>query len=272
MEAKIDAESIVGEQREVFRYDSNILPYFITPASLISFLAAFLSAYLLSPLFWSILLPANKNPPRSNMYFHTMLGSTLHAVVAISLFVYLMAYGLMATNRVFSKSPLGFTAMQISLGYLLGDLIICLIDPELRHHTGFIVHHIAGIVGISLSLFHQGKLMFFVVYRLIAECSTPFVNLRYILSDLGIKDGSSYLFAGISMLISFILCRIVVLPWHWYELLTCVMTEEATELVPLFFKFWLGFNYLVFDVLNVYWTYKMIRGLLKLIKAKRKSN
>ena len=270
MAEESNADSMMEEQREVFHYEPSIWPFFITPALLITFLAALLIPYIVSPPFWSFVLPASKNPPRSNMYFHTMLTSTIHAIVSTALTSYILWFGLMGSNRVFSKSPKGFVAMQISLGYFIGDLIVCLLDPKLRADRGSMVHHIAGIVGLSLGLFYQGKFMFFVVYRLIAECSTPFVNLQHILHDLNEKDGTPYIFAGISMLITFILCRIIIIPWHWYEILTIVVTEEAALLVPLFFRVWLGGNYLVFDILNVYWCYKIMRGAFKLFKAKRK--
>ena len=260
------------EQREIFHYEPSIWPFFITPAFLIAFLASLLIPYLISPPFWSLLLPASKNPPKSNMYFHTMLTSTIHAIVSTLLTSYLLAFGLMGSNRVFSKSSLGFATMQISLGYFIGDLIVCLIDPKLRADRASMIHHIAGIVGLALCLFYQGKFMFFVVYRLIAECSTPFVNLRRILHDLKEKDGGLYIFVGFGMLITFVLCRIIVIPWHWYEILTVVVTEEAALLVPLFFRVWLGGNYLVFDFLNIYWCYKIMRGALKLFNSMRKSN
>ena len=105
------AEFIMAEEREVFYEEPNVFPYFITPASLVSFLFSPFIAYLVNPLFWRIFLPANKNPPRSDVYFHTMLGSTIHAIVASSLTCYLMAFGLMGSNCVFSKSPLGFAIM-----------------------------------------------------------------------------------------------------------------------------------------------------------------
>lgn len=256
------------EQREVFYEESNSIPYFITPVSVISFLFSPLTAYTLSPLLWSMILPANKTPPRSNVYFHTLLGSTLHAFVVSLLTIYLMVYGLMGTNRVWSKSPLGFATMQISFGYFVGDFIVSLLDPKLRSDSGMLVHHVAGMVGIGLSLFYQGKFMFFVVYRLIAECSTPFVNLRYVLANFGQKNGSLYASVGISMLASFILCRIIVIPWHWYEYSTTIVTEEAAVVVPLFFRLWLGGNYLVFDVLNIYWCYKIVKGMIKFFTKK----
>lgn len=255
---------------EDFIYDPDVLKFFLTPAFLISFLASLVSPYIVSPPLWKAILPAHKNPPRSDKHFHTMLSSTVHAVVSSSLCVYIMWYGLMGTNRIFSHLPLGFTTMQISLGYFIGDFIVCLLDPKLRSDTGSMIHHVAGIVGVSLSLFHQGKAMFFVIYRLFSECSTPFVNLRSILSDIGEKDRTLYIYTGVSMLITFLLCRIVVIPWHWYEILKTVMSVECTLLIPLFFRVWLGVNYLVFDILNIYWAYKIIKGAVKLYTTKMK--
>ena len=269
MAAEGNDEVIIGELGEIFYYEPNTLPFLISPAFLTSFCISLLTPYLVSPLLWSILLPVNKNPPKSNMYFHTMLTSTIHAIVSALLTSYLLVYGMMGINRVFSKSSLGFMTMQISLGYFVGDFIVCLCDAKLRASTASLIHHVAGIVGLSLSLFFQGKLMFFVVYRLIAEFSTPFVNLRYILSDLQRKDGHAYLFAGFSMLITFVICRIIVIPWHWYEIVTTLVTEEAAVIIPLFFQVWLGGTYLLFDVLNVYWCYKIVRGVRKLVKTRK---
>lgn len=241
------------------------LSYFITPAFLISFVATLLSPCYLSPRLWRVLLPANRAPPR-NKHFHTMLSSTVHAIISSSLSVYILWYGLMGTNRIFSKLPLGFTTMQISLGYFVGDFIVCLCDPKLRSDKGSMAHHLAGIVGLSLGLYHQGIGMFFIVYRLIAELSTPFVNLRSILLDLGFKQRNVlHIFAGMIMLIMFFLCRVIVIPWHWYEILTTVTTEECVLHIPLFLRVWLGVNYLAFDVLNIYWWWRMVRRAFKLL-------
>ena len=100
---RAEFQNIMGEEKEVFCEEPDIFPYFITPASVVSFLFSPFIAYIVSPLFWRILLPAGKNPPRSDVYFHTILGSTIHAIVASSLTCYLMTFGLMGSNHVFSS-------------------------------------------------------------------------------------------------------------------------------------------------------------------------
>ena len=249
---------MMEEQEDKF-YEPSVWPFFVTPALLITFLSSLLIPYLISPLFWSLLFPASNNPPRSNMHFHTVLTSTVHAIVSTVLALYLLVSGEMNSNRVFSKSPLGFITIQISLGFFAGDFIVNLLDPKLRTDWGGVIHHAAAIGGLIFCLFYQGIFMFFVIYRLITECSQPFVNLSYVLYKLDKHDGILYNCASIIMFVLFVLCRIVVIPWHWYVVRTVVVTKEASLLVPLIFRVGLVCNYFVFDILNVLWCYSIMR-------------
>ena len=243
---------------EEFYYEPSIWPFFITPTLLITFLSSLLIPYLISPPFWNLLLPSSKNPPRSNMHFHTVLTSTTHAIVSTVLALYLLVSGEVNSNRVFSKSHLGFLTIQLSLGFFIGDYIVNLLDPKLRADWGGMIHHAAAIGGLVFCLFYQGLFMFFVIYRLITECSQPFVTLCHVLHELECNDGMLYTCASVVKLVVFILCRIVVIPWHWYVIVTTLKTEEAALLVPLIFRVGLVGNYFVFDVINVRWFYTIM--------------
>ena len=240
-----------------FYYEPSIWPFFITPTLLISLLSSLLIPYLVSPPFWSLFL-SSKNPPRSNMHFHTVLTSTIHAFVSVVLALYLLFSGEVNSNHAFSKSHLGFVTIQLSLGFFIGDCIVNLLDPKLRADRGGMIHHAAAIGGLVFCLYYQGLFMFFVVYRLITECSQPFVNVRYVLHELECIDGMLYTCASVAMWVVFILCRIVVIPLHWYVIVTTVATEETFLLVPPLFRVGLVCNYLVFDFLNVCWCYTMM--------------
>ena len=243
---------------EEFYYEQNIWPFFMTPTLLITFLLSLLIPYLVSPPFWSLLLPSSKNPPRSNMYFHTVLTSTIHAIVSTVLALYLLVSGEVNSNHAFSKSHLGFVTIQFSLGFYIGDYIVNLLDPKLRADWGGMIHHAAAVGGLVFCLYYQGLFMFFVVYRLITECSQPFINLSYVLHELEFHDGMLYTCASVVMLVVFIFCRIIIIPWHWYVIVTTVATEEAVLLVPLIFRVGLVGSYFIFDVLNVLWCYTLM--------------
>jgi len=255
-------------EEEVFTKDPSSLPYIFTPAFVVSFIVTLLCPFVVCPLLFPVLIPRYNSLGETKSHFNTLLSSTIHAVIASSLTIYILVFGVLGTNRVFSKSPLGFTLMQISLGYFVADMFVCLQDPLLRKDIGSMFHHLAGIIGIGLGLYHQGWFAFFIVYRIISELSTPFVNLRWVFYELGppYKDSFWYYFASFGMVVTFFLCRILVIPWHWYEVLVTI-THPSALIVPLVLRVWICVNYIMFDVLNLYWFGKMIRGLVKVYRS-----
>ena len=254
-------------QEEVFTKDPSSLPYILTPAFIASFTVTLLCPFVICPLLFPVLVPGYRSLGRRRNHFDTLLSSTLHAVVASSLTCYILMFGSLGTNRVFSKSSLGFTTLQISLGYFVADFFVCLKDPDLRKDIGSLLHHLAGIIGIGLGLYNQGLYAFFIIFRLISELSTPFVNLRWVFYELGppYKDSLWYYVVSLGMVVSFFLCRILVLPWLWYQLLTTIV-DPSSVIVPLVLRVWICINYTIFDVLNVYWFGKMIRGAVKVCR------
>ena len=244
--------------------------YLFTPAFLMSFIVTLVLPLVLSPLACGILVPQSKNVPANRQtHFHTLSSSTVHAVVASVLAVYLLVSGTLGPTHVFSKSSVGFATMQLSLGYFTGDFIVSLLDPVLRSDVGSIIHHLAGITSISIGLVHQGKLMFFIVYRLISELSTPMVNLRWFHYQLDNKNSCGYSFASLSMMITFFLFRIVPIPWHWIVLIQTLNDPLCPIVVELQWRIWIVGIYIVFDVLNLYWFSKMIKGAMKVYSRRK---
>ena len=245
-------------------WEPSSLPFIFAPPFFISVVMVFVCTWILSPLLGGKVVPKFKSfKLKDKSYFKTIPSSTIHAIVTVSLSTYILINGLMGSNRFFSKSQLGFVNMQITLGYFIGDFIVVLFDPHLRNDFPFIVHHIAGIIGLSLGLYLQGKGMFFIVYRMLGETSTPFLNAFYLFRMTDNKENKWFLFISWAMLITFFIFRIIVIPWHWYEILRAVFHPAAPQFIPVFFRFWLGINYLAFDVLNLFWFRKMVQGAIK---------
>ena len=248
---------------KLFTMEDSSLPFLLNPVSVAAFFTTLFVCFVVSPPIRLYLAKVcGELPERSTKHFDTLLGSTVHAVVVVAFTFYIMAFGLLGEYRVFSKSSLGFITLQVSLGYFLADLVIVLMDPKLRSDKGSLMHHLAGITGIGLCLYFQGKLMYFIIARLISEASTPFVNLRWILHEFHITDGKLFKTAAHGMLVTFFTARIVTMPWYWYETYHCYM-HPGIVLVPDCFKVWAICNFLVFDMLNLYWFYRMVLGAIK---------
>ena len=176
----------------------------------------------------------------------------------------------MGENRVFSKCWLGFGVMQLSLGYFVADFLNCLVDSELRKDKAMLAHHVTSIIGLFLGLYHQGKFMFFIVYRFVAECSTPFVNLFWVLRLLKRQQSTLFLVDSVLMVIVFCACRIAPIPWHWWVFLQTLF-DSRIVLLPWYLRLWTLMTYVVFDALNILWFWKMARGCMKYFRESDKT-
>ena len=95
-------------------------------------------------------------------------------------------------------------------------------------------HHFCFIAGVGAELFMRGEFMYFGVLQAIIEGSSPFVNWRFTLIETGMKDSIWYTFASLGMMVSFLFCRMVKMPWHWYALYDAIFSLEGAKVSMLF--------------------------------------
>lgn len=259
----------MDSESEVYTYtvDPNWSSFIFSPALFISFGLTLTFCYVLCPILAYFYIPEWKiqslGERKANLY--SLFGSSVHAIVACVLALYAIRSGELGNNVIFSKSPLGFTILQITLGYVCGDLVICILDPYLSGVYSTLLHHVAMIAGISMCLFYQGFFLYFVVWRVLAEFSTPFVNFRMVVSELGDKRSWMYYFASIGMTVSFFSCRIVMIPWYTYELVVAIFFNPEVNIIPMHLQVYMFVNYTAFDILNIYWFFKILKGAYKLM-------
>lgn len=97
-----------------------------------------------------------------------------------------------------------------------------------------------------------------------AEFSTPFVNLRWLLEAVGCsKTGFPYVFNGLIMTLLFYGSRIFVMPYFWYRAWLLLIPENINRVGHLAYV--LVIASAVLDVINILWAYKMYRGVHKVI-------
>ena len=246
------------------------MPYLFGWYFRILFILTFISPRVISPWLGRTLIP--ESYAKLGKYLslvNTLFMSTLHAVVVSLTTLYILATVCME-NRVFSKCWLGFATMQLSLGYFVGDFINCLVDAELRKDKANLAHHVVGMIGLYLGLYHQGKFMFFIVYRFVAECSTPFVNMFWLLRLMKKQQSKLFVVNSVLMVTVFFACRIAPIPWHWYKFFWTQM-DPAVVLLPWYLRLWTLATYVVFDALNLLWFRKMLNGCIKFFLKSDKS-
>lgn len=249
------------------------LQYVLVPTTLISFLLALTSCYVVSPFLGNLFLPFYRNIDEGRkQYFNSLLFSTVHAIVVCTLsIIVVVPLPWTAESFIYHDSPYGFFALQFAVGYFMADIIIILSSPFMRKDLSMIVHHISSLVSVFLGCAFEGYWMPFVMLRILVEASTPFVNLRWILSEIKEpKTSPLFLFDAFGLTASFFIFRILPIPllyYVFYNLAVGDMQPSATVTFPMPFKMAVLCLVLCLDFLNLYWCAKIFRGIRKVIKT-----
>jgi len=196
--------------------------------------------------------------------------STLHAIlVTICSFTLVCMTSATLEYEEYTKwtnSTAVFT-VSWSIGYFIYDILWMAwyrndVNPEILSFF----HHIIGILALFASLW-LNLLVYFALFQLIAEFSTPFVNLRWMLSALDKKSKEIYKINGYVMMLSFFISRIASIPWLWYTIAHVLPTNSYQQnLSTIQTVTWLSFCVFI-NLLNLYWMFKMVHGAYKFLKG-----
>ncbi len=239
--------------------------------SLCTFIVTLVLTLGVSPIFSSLLLTEKRKAIIGNKkaYLQSTLSSSTHAVVATIGSVYVMSTGELAIDPVLNTSSVGTAMMQMSLGYTCADFVICLIDQHMRKDKGIILHHLAMMAGLGAGLYYR-FFQYYIVFRSLSEFSTPFVNFWWVLHNLKIEGRTRYATASILMVLAFFVCRIAVIPGINYKLHMSMWSPSGLQ-VPWYLRVYMIVNFTVFDILNVVWFYRMLRGAYKMFVKKNRT-
>ena len=233
-------------------------------------IATLVCGLLISPIIGSLFVDGYKDLGKKKGDFNTRIGSSIHAFFTCFAAVYLLLTDQrLWEDKLFSPSRRAEQMLEISLGYFCGDYILVLLDPVMRVDKGNLAHHFVSASGIAISLYLQ-QMVFFVVYRYTNELSTIVVNLFVVLHMLKRPHGKFYIIVSVTMVTTFFLCRVTVIPVHWVWMYNAFMDPNAAH-IHISIYCWAFVVYPVFDMLNIYWFYKMLRGMFKAISKFIKS-
>ena len=104
----------------------------------------------------------------------------------------------------------------------------------------------------------------------LCELSTPFVNARWILKEVGGGSGTlAYALNGIAMIVAFATFRVVAGLAYLYQIFVLVprLGPALSELGVL--GNFIQPGAILFYTLNLYWMYKILAGAIKLFFPKR---
>ena len=247
--------------------------YLLSPLTFIFCIATILSFKVASPYLSQKFVHFYPSLPGSKKdYWNSLPVSFVHAplVTLFCILAVIFDQDGSVENQVLMKSKIGTAALQMSFGFFVGDFYV-IFSSNMSERREFIFHHISSLISMAIGLLFGGRWMMLALVRLTSEMSTPFVNFRWILQESNTpKTTKKYLFCGIGMTVTFYVSRVFVIPFHWYFFARMMFYEHSLDperMFPFPLQIWTIFACLVFDCLNIYWAYKIAKGLISFLRV-----
>lgn len=233
---------------------------------------AFVAVHSVVPDPWYAALPL-----RAKMSVNEAFLSTLHALWCCAIGFATLFAGDAYTEPSVCVGPSPDwrrMCLLLTVGYFLHDLQI-----EVTAGSGkggkpdpsMIFHHVFITVTWALAL-HFDMFTWFMCTLLLNEASTPFLNLRWYLAQRKRNSGQLYVINGISLVVMFFVCRVVLIPLLAYVAYLhnfCYVPDMAGVRLAMVGMF--VFNWIAHYSLNVFWFYKLARGALKTLASLKDS-
>eukprot|EP00287_Rhodomonas_sp_CCMP768_P010127 CAMPEP_0196735734 /NCGR_PEP_ID=MMETSP1091-20130531/14055_1 /TAXON_ID=302021 /ORGANISM="Rhodomonas sp., Strain CCMP768" /LENGTH=305 /DNA_ID=CAMNT_0042079395 /DNA_START=49 /DNA_END=967 /DNA_ORIENTATION=- len=195
-----------------------------------------------------------------------LVPSTAFIVFSCGLSVYtLISDSDLQQHRLNGNTELSSLIIDIATGYFIYDSVVIALHLK-DDGVAYLAHGI-------LCLFTYGLAAFYHVYHfygpvfLLFEFTTLFVNCRWILYELNLKDSKMYFWNGLCLLIAWFLVRIVFgfssSYFFWTD--TVEAYRRSTVAVPI--MGWYCFSNISLNCLNVMWFLQIVRGALKAVSG-----
>jgi hypothetical protein len=210
----------------------------------------------------------NKLTLSQTSYWDCSLVSTLHAL-GITLYAFDCGWrnGFFGSDDLSMTTTCSTNALSIFMGYILSDLCWVLwYSKEWPGSLPMILHHVIALTTYTdLSARKLGHNLTLAI--LLMEVTTPFMNCRWFLSQIGMKHTQLYLINGLIMVQAWTVFRIVLGAylgiWMWR------MRDQIAE-APWFTK-WVSLwgSFVLMYALQWFWFVKLVQGALKVLLSKK---
>ena len=180
--------------------------------------------------------------------------STIHACVMFGITAYYWIYVNPSVEISAAGNRIEARALDIMMGYLYYDILY---EMCTSRQTDSLSHHVLGIVShLSSRLSNNKAAAFYSMLVYIAEGSTPFLNISWLLHLLQWKKTMAFKLCAITLIISFFCCRILLGPYMVHHMLT--HREEWGKDGRGSLVIGNTPSVSIFAILNFYWFYKLL--------------
>ncbi|CAF0809336.1 unnamed protein product [Brachionus calyciflorus] len=236
--------------------------YRAVPFSVIFASIFYISLYLFRKYWVSF----NRLDASVQIQFISRVVSSIHALIVTLLGSYvLIADHDLYSNKLIYKSDIIILNYNMVIGYLFIDFLLMIYYKKDIFEWQFVLHHLVSSAACIISS-NYGYFAYIAALRTLSEASTLFVNFRWFLLTLNMKDSKWYIINGIIGFISFGLVRIVTLIPIWKVFFEYISYTQWPT-IPLIFKLICLIAGVLLDSLNIYWFYRIISIITKSVKS-----
>ncbi|KAL8531344.1 hypothetical protein ACS0TY_008099 [Phlomoides rotata] len=229
----------------------------------------------------------NATPTKESRWFSAVLAGILMCKVVYTLTGVISASLVKEYNRLNRKQKLewnnrGFSTFHAIVAaaaslYLLtvSDLFDDSQDQLIINRTSSLSETVMGVMHHGLSMYAiiqslwSGQAQIYILMVLFTESTTPFVNLRWYLDVAGRKNSKLYTYNGVALFFGWLVARIFLFVFFYYHMF--VHFDQVKQVFPV------GFYSLLtvpcaLAVMNVFWFWKITRGMVKTLSKARRSH
>ena len=234
--------------------------------SVISYLSWLIIFRLLSPRLSPRLVPSySKLSQRDKLKWDSALVSQWFAFVVGGVTV----YGFLADPQLY-RDPIWGTSSVVCLecgmiiGYLTAHMTMMALEPAALYDVLYILHHVTALTTVT-AVATSGACAFFLFYRFLHVLPNIFLNFLKLFNLVKMEKKSRLFLAnGITFIVVFFLCRIVVMPGYYYAFLSF----WSVKIQPPLYTFYVsGACGVIIDAMNFYWFYLVCKGFIKVISS-----
>jgi len=230
-----------------------------------SFISSFFIMEILSPYLFSKFHFYQHLSSDQKLEWNSRFLSTIHAAIVTLRTLYVLSFHHFE-DLVWQPDIFAFHSIAITTGYIIADLVMLMIYQEKIGGTiGIGIHHLTTIVAYMICLVNR-YLVYFANFKLLAEASTVFLNLRWSLVTCGKKTSQLYFYNGLALTSTFFLSRLFIIPFFYREVFNTIGTSTYKEAVSYSSHItWISIS-IILDVLNFIWFRKLVLGILNYLK------
>lgn len=208
---------------------------------------------------------------KNRAFLTSTLQSIVNAFMMVAGAIYLLQihwdwFGMEGEFLMFNDDPTVFGLASILAGYFACDFAMSLIFHHYFQDTGMVLHHFIFLTCCLINLYYK-RFAFQFIWLALGELSTPFVNFRWVLHLLGMKETKLYLLNAFVLSVLFIIARVFIYGAGLFHMLSMYhLLDDQAFCVRFVTPGFLCVGY----VLNLYWSTKIFRGYYRLIYTKKR--